>query len=55
MVNRPKTWIKDELAVFLSVIISLGIVILAIVCAWLWNAVPSMTLPMEVGEFSQLP
>ncbi len=55
MINRPKTWLTDELAVFLSVIISLGMVLLAIACALLWNAFPSMTLPTEVGELSQLP
>jgi hypothetical protein len=55
VVNRPKTWIADELTVFLSVIILLGMVILAIACALLWNAFPSMNLPTEMGELSQFP
>lgn len=55
MVNRPKTWIADELAMYLSVIILLGMVIPAIACVLLWNVFPSMNLPTGAGELSQFP
>lgn len=42
MLDRRQSCLRDELAVLISLVISLGMIILTVVGWWLWNTFPDL-------------
>lgn len=42
MLNRGQHRVQEELSVLISLVVSLGMIILTVVGWWLWNTFPSL-------------